>query len=121
MIITLLQNHYHVLCMPVILGLSWLEFNKIVCDHADHLCYVKNLGYNLLNSPIIEAPSTSKPKPNLKIQLSDNCWLKKLALEELVLVVHGIDVTASMHNRITTLSVLQDMEICENSLKTEFS
>lgn len=67
------------LCMLVIFSLPWLEFSNIVCDHADCLGYVKNSGYYLPSPPIFAAPPAPKTK-NLKKQLSENHWLKKVAL-----------------------------------------
>ena len=43
------------LCMPIILGLPFLEKNKIVYDHKLHTCVHKPSGYNLLN------PTARKP------------------------------------------------------------
>ena len=120
------------LCMPVILGLPWLENNKIVCDHADRSCYVKSSGYNLLHPPKISPPPP--PKPKLKVQLKENRELKKRALKELVSVVKEkwlprrtkdedvkeIDVVALIRNRIATIAIFQDMEQREQKLKDEF-
>ena len=52
------------LCMPVILGLPWLEHNQIVCDHADRACIVKDLNYDLLHPPPIVPPKP--PRKNTK-------------------------------------------------------
>ena len=120
------------LCMPVILGLPWLEKNKIVCDHADRSCYVKPSGYNLLHPPKILPPPP--PKPKLKVQLRENRELKKRALKELVMVVKekwlprrakdeeikDIDIVAMIRNRIATIAIMQDMEKREQNLKDEF-
>ena len=121
------------LCMPVILGLPWLEDNKIVCDHADRSCYVKTMGYNLLHPPKISPPPP--PRPKLKTQLKENRELKRRALEELVAVVKQkwlpqrakdeavkeLDMVAMIRNRIATISYLQDMEKREQKLKSEFA
>ena len=107
------------LCMPVILGLPWLEHNKIVCDHADRACIVKDLDYDLLHPPQVTLPKP--PKPRLKQQLLQNKQLKKLALHELVKTVKErwmptsepvlqVDVVAAIRNRITAISVLNDLE-----------
>ena len=121
------------LCMPVILGLPWLEDNKIVCDHADRSCYVKTTDYNLLHPPKITPPPP--PRKKLKIQLKENRELKKRALEELVVVVKqkwlprrakdetvkDLDIVAMIRNGIATIGLLQDMENQEQKLKTEFA
>ncbi|KAJ7152722.1 hypothetical protein C8R43DRAFT_1127176 [Mycena crocata] len=49
------------LCAPVILGLPWLEKNKIVIDHDMRSAVDKRTGYDLLNPPppkIAPAPKT---------------------------------------------------------------
>lgn len=73
------------LCMPVVLGLPFLETNFIVCDHKDRSCIDKKTNYNLLH-PI---PKKSQPTPKLplKQQLKINKQLKVAALKELVLTV----------------------------------
>ena len=54
------------LCMPVILGLPFLEVNDILCDHKHRACIVqdKNLNYNLLK-PVQQRDS---PAPKLKLR-----------------------------------------------------
>lgn len=107
------------LCMPVILGLPWLEHNKIVTDHAARSCIVKDLNYDILHPP----PVPSKPPPKLRIkqQLAVNRQLKKIALQELVTTVRNkwtaasepvkeVDVIAAIRNRIATVAILDDLE-----------
>ena len=50
------------LCLPIILGLPWLERNSIVLDHAAHTCIDKIKLYDLLNPPIIIPPAPPKPR-----------------------------------------------------------
>jgi len=47
------------LCLPVILGLPWLELNSIVTDHATWMCIDKLSSYDLLNPPPIVPPPPS--------------------------------------------------------------
>ena len=49
------------LCMPISLGLPFLEKNKIVCDHEIHSCIAKTANYNLLNSKRRKAHPLAKP------------------------------------------------------------
>lgn len=70
------------LCMPIIFGLPFLEFNGIVADHALRTCIHKNSGYNLIN-PVIPLPKPA-PKPKLKAQLKTNRNFKAEALKELL-------------------------------------
>jgi hypothetical protein len=49
------------LCLPIILGLPWLEKNNIVTDHAAWTCIDKIKLYDLLNSPHISPPLPRKP------------------------------------------------------------
>ena len=70
------------LCMPVIFGLPFLEFNGIVADHSLRSCIHKKTGYNLIN-PVIPSPP-KPPPPKLKTVLKTNKRLKALALKELI-------------------------------------
>jgi len=121
------------LCMPVILGLPWLEHNRIVCDHADRACIVKDLNYDLLHPPPIVLPKA--PRKSLKKQISDNKNYKKLALQELVSVVRDkwaprraadevvrqIDIVASIRNRIATISIIDDLEKRGNQIRKDYA
>lgn len=121
------------LCMPVILGLPWLEHNRIVCDHADRACIVKDLNYDLLHPPLIAPPKP--PKKKLKQQISENKRYKKLALEELVNavrekwaprrtaddIVKQVDVVAAIRNRIATVSILRDLEKRGAQIKQDYA
>ena len=53
------------ICVPMILGLLFLEKNKIICDHEMHTCIHKPSNYNLLN------PIERKPHPLPKLRLRD--------------------------------------------------
>jgi len=74
------------LCLPIILGLPWLEQNHIVMDHAARTCIDKIKLYDLLNPPLILPPPP--PKPHLKEQLKMTRADKKLVLAELMMVCH---------------------------------
>jgi hypothetical protein len=110
------------LCMPIILGLPWLEHNKIVCDHADRSCIVKDLNYDLLRPPAILPPAPRKLK--IREQIAITKKLKKLALRDLIDKfktdwalrraaddkVKEVDVVAAIRTRIATISILDDLE-----------
>ena len=70
------------LCMPVIFGLPFLEFNSIISDHSSRACIHKKSGYNLIN-PVIPSPIPA-PRPRLKVQLKTNRRIKAEALKELI-------------------------------------
>ena len=70
------------LCMPIVFGLSFLEFNNIIADHSLHSCIHKRSGYNLIN-PVIPLPKPP-PKPKLKEKLKAYCHYKADALKELI-------------------------------------
>ena len=70
------------LCMPIIFGLPFLEFNGIISDHSLRACIHKNSGYNLLH-PVLPPPKVA-PKPKLKEQLKANRIFKSEALKELI-------------------------------------
>ena len=74
------------LCLPVILGLPWLEKNFIVTDHAAQTCVDKWNSYDLLNPPVIVPPPP--PIPCLHEQIKATKADKKLVLTELMLVCH---------------------------------
>ncbi|KAJ7256133.1 hypothetical protein B0H12DRAFT_1016061 [Mycena haematopus] len=44
------------LCVPIILGLPWLEKNKIIIDHSARTVIDKRVNYDLLNPPLPKAP-----------------------------------------------------------------
>jgi hypothetical protein len=70
------------LCMPVIFGLPFLEFNEIISDHSLRSCIHKRTGYNLINPAMPPAPKV--PPPKLKTQLKTNRRIKAEALKELL-------------------------------------
>ena len=70
------------LCMPVIFGLPFLEYNGIVADHSLRSCIHKQTGYNLIN-PVLPSPP-KPPPPKLKVAIKNNKRLKALALKELI-------------------------------------
>lgn len=57
------------LCILIILGLPFLERNKIVCDHEMGTCIHKPSSYDLLNPP--ERKPHSLPKPCLRDQIRE--------------------------------------------------
>jgi hypothetical protein len=67
------------LCMPIIFGLPFLEFNEIISDHSRRSCIHKKSGYNLINPAIPTPPSP--PRPKLKEQLKSNRRFKAEALK----------------------------------------
>ena len=69
-------------CMPIIFGLPFLEFNGIVSDHSLCACIHKQTSYNLIN-PMLPTPKPA-PKPRLKKKLRENQHLKAEALKELI-------------------------------------
>ena len=73
------------LCMPIILGLPFLEKNKIVCDHELHTCVHKPSGYNLLN-PTARKP-WPLPKPRLCEQIRETKNDERVVLHELIDIV----------------------------------
>ena len=52
------------LCTDVILGLLFLQVNKIVTDHSKETCIVKESGYDLLNLP----PTPDEKEPLMSLQ-----------------------------------------------------
>jgi hypothetical protein len=70
------------LCMPIIFGLPFLEFNDIVSDHSLHSCIHNKSGYNLIN-PVLPLPPKASPT-KLKAAIQTNKRLKALALKELI-------------------------------------
>jgi len=120
------------LCLPVILGLPWLERNSIVTDHATRTCIDKIKNYDLLNPPSIVPPLPPKPKlqEQIKIMEAD----KKLVLAELMMVVHDrlknskvkpeqvkeFDVAGTIHKHLDVLITQEQLDKQEKSLRTEY-
>ena len=122
------------LCMPIILGLPWLEHNEIVCDHAARSCVVKSSNYNLLHPPKIVRKIPPPSASELRKERLKNRELKVDALQELVQTVKNkwaprramaetiteADIGASIRTRIATLGIIQDMDRRDKKLRKEF-
>jgi hypothetical protein len=120
------------LCLPIILGLPWLEWNHIVTDHAARTCIDKKTSYDLINPPIILPPPP--PKPRLREQIKMTKADKKLVLAELMMVCHDrlknpklkpeemkdFDVAGAVRERIEILAVQEQLNSREKKLKTEY-
>ena len=120
------------LCLPIILGLPWLERNFIVTDHAARTCIDKKNAYDLLNPPNIIPPPP--PKPRLCEQNKTTKADKKLVLAELMLVCHDrlknkklqpehvkdFDIAGTVRDRIDVLVAQEQLAACETALKTEY-
>ncbi|EDR06062.1 uncharacterized protein LACBIDRAFT_329149 [Laccaria bicolor S238N-H82] len=87
------------LCLPIILGLPWLERNFIVTDHAARTCIDKRNSYDLLNPPDIVPPPP--PKPRLQH-------------------VKDFDVAGAVRDRIDVLVAQEQLATRETALKTEY-
>ena len=70
------------LCMPIIFGLPFLEFNNIICDHALCTCIHRKTGYNSLH-PVIPDPPP-RPRPKLKERLKSYKCFKAESMKELI-------------------------------------
>jgi len=120
------------LCLPIILGLPWLERNHIVMDHVTRTCIDKIKLYDLLNPPLILPPPP--PKPRLKEQLKMTKVDKKLVLAELMMVCHDhlknkklqpeevkdFDVAGTIHNHLEVLLAQEQLNSWEKKLKNEY-
>lgn len=120
------------LCLPIILGLPWLEWNHIITDHAARTCIDKKTSYDLMNPPIILPPPP--PKPRLREQIKTTKADKKLVLAELMMVCHDrlknaklkpeevkdFDVAGAVRERIEILAVQEQLDLREKKLKTEY-
>jgi hypothetical protein len=120
------------LCLPLILGLPWLEHNSIVIDHAARTCIDKINSYDLLNPPDIVPPPP--PKPRLREQLKAIKADKKLMLSELMMVCHdrikaknlkseevkNFDVAGAVRKRLDVLVAQEQMNTQEAKLKGEY-
>ena len=120
------------LCLPIILGLPWLERNFIVTDHAARTCIDKRNSYDLLNPPIIVPPPP--PKPQLREQLKTLKADKKLMLAELMMVCHDrlknknlklehveeFNVAGAIRERIDVLVAQEQLNMQEKKLKSEY-
>ena len=121
------------LCMPVIFGLPFLEFNGIVADHSLRACIHKKTGYNLIN-PVLPSPP-KPPPPKLKVALNTNRRLKAQALKELIStfdnkwgnklnpheVVKPFDKLKAVKNRICSVINCEILKQKEQLLMSKFS
>ena len=71
--------------MQIILGLSLLEQNRIICDHKMRTCIHKGTNYDLLNPPEVKPPLP--PKLRLREEIKITKANRKETLRELVSVV----------------------------------
>ena len=120
------------LCLPVILGLPWLEWNSIVTDHAARTCIDKLNSYDLLNPPPIVPPPP--PKPRLREQIKSTKADKKLVLAELMMVCHDrlknakykpeevkdFDVAGAIRDHLEVLVAQEQLDSWEKKLKAEY-
>jgi hypothetical protein len=120
------------LCLPIILGLPWLERNSIVTDHVARTCIDKINLYDLLNPPPIVPPLP--PKPKLREQIKITKADKKLVLAELMMVVHDrlknaklrpeqvkdFNVAGAIRERLDVLITQEQLNKREKILKAEF-
>jgi hypothetical protein len=124
------------LCMPIILGLPFLEHNNIVMDHNNCSCIDKKTGYNILSPAVIEPPLPPPlpPGPKLHEQARYLKNAKKLALCELLLVckqcvhdkklyfeyVKDVDVVASIHDAIESIAFKDRLRKKAEKVKKDF-
>jgi len=120
------------LCLPVILGLPWLEKNFIVTDHAAQTCIDKRNSYDLLNPPVIVPPPP--PKPRMREQIKATKVDKKLVLTELMVVCHDrlrntklkpeevkeFNVAGAICDCLEILVAQEQLKAWEKKLKNEY-
>lgn len=124
------------LCMSIILGLPFLEHNKIVADYADCSCIDKKTGYNILNPleivPPLLPPPPSSPKLREQAHFLKNA--KKLALCELLLVckqcvhdkklhfedIKDVNVVASIRDAIESIAFKEKLRKKADKVKKDF-
>ena len=121
------------LCMPIVFGLPFLEFNDIITDHSLCSCIHKKTGYNLINPAL---PSPPKPRPpKLKEAIKINKRFKAQALKELIStfdekwgnkskpleIVKPFDKLKAIKNRICSLINLEILHRKEQKIMAQFS
>lgn len=120
------------LCMPIILGLPFLETNNIVCDHANQSCIDKVSSYNLLNPVKVFPPPP--PRMKAKDQIKFTKLAKKLTLAELMIVsrerirekkqtfedVKPLDVIGAVRTTIEKLATAEHLTHLGDEIKSEF-
>jgi hypothetical protein len=120
----------------VILGLPFLQVNKIVSDHDSNTCIAKGSGYDLLNpppTPEIKDPLMSlqgkhrelrhlvkEQKKLLLLQLKSVGRAKKRECDEKYQITEGVDVVAAICARIEILADKDDLIQRNNKLHEEF-
>ena len=123
------------LCMPVILGLPFLEVNDILCDHKHRACIVrdKNLNYNLLKP--VHRQDSPAPKLKLREQILRSKKQKSDTLKELLEIyphrwkdrilpndtTPEINYISSILHRIKTLEIEASMNSMDTNMRKTFS
>jgi hypothetical protein len=122
------------LCAPVILGLPFLESNRIVIDHELHTTLSKDSSYDLLNPDLFKQPST-KPKNSLCESLRSTSVKHKDLLTELKHNCDSIicpridatservkpfDVVGAIHTRLEILAASDKLRQLGKDLIDEF-
>lgn len=120
------------LCLPIILGLPWLERNSIVTNHAARTCIDRIKSYDLLNPPPVVPPLP--PKLKLREQIKMTKADKKLVLAELMMVcqdrlknsklkpeqVKEFDVAGAIRECLEVLITQEQLKKREKILKSEY-
>jgi len=124
------------LCTDVILGLPFLQVNKIVTDHSSKTCIAKECGYDLLNPPPTPEPkeplmSLQEKHRDLRRSVKDQ---RKLLLRQLNSVgrarrekfdkecrtTSGTDVIAAIRERVEILADKAKLIERSDKLREEF-
>lgn len=126
------------LCSPLILGIPFLEKNKVVIDHELRTCVPKGTDIDLLHPPPADTkfkPARSKPL-SPKAARIETIRAKKVALAQLLSKsgdrretldtnhTHSIkreQIIASIRDRIETLSKRDNLDRLEKDIRTEFA
>jgi hypothetical protein len=124
------------LCTDVILGLPFLQVNKIVTDHGSKTCIAKGNGYDLLNpppTPDVREPfmslqekhrnlrrSIKKQRKLLLLQLNSVGRPKKEKIDNECHASNGIDVVEAIRERIEILADKAKLMEWGDKLRTEF-
>ncbi|KAJ7156122.1 hypothetical protein C8R43DRAFT_848728, partial [Mycena crocata] len=101
------------LCAPLILGLPWLERNKIVVDHHLRTVIDKRCGYDLLHPP----PTKEAPKRKLKLREK----LRATQMDHKQMDVKSVDPIAAVRERIEVLAHWEELQERAAKLKKEYS
>jgi hypothetical protein len=120
------------LCAPVILGLPFLERNKIVIDHEQRTAINKDSGFDLIHpggprqpQPVLQSWSarrlqTKRDHKKMLTELNHTCKQRKIKVDHEAEEVREVDVVAAIRTRIEVLAAAERLKEMGGELIREY-